>query len=145
MVSKASEDLPEPETPVTTVTRSWGMARDTFFRLFCRAPSTRSHRGCAIRYVLLRWKVYPRREARGNRAIARARRPPPSSLDRGGHRRYLLFANENYSHERRERSPGARPPPHRSPQGHPRGAAGDGVPSTAEWVHRMVRRRLSRV
>src|SRR5215467_12043802 len=107
MVSKASEDLPEPETPVTTVTRSWGMARDTFFRLFCRAPSTRSHRGCAIRHVLLRWEVYPRQQATGNRTIARARRPPPSPLDRGGPRRYRLTANENHSQKLRERPPGA--------------------------------------
>src|SRR5712691_1217060 len=57
-VSKAREDFPEPETPVMTVTRSWGMARETFFRLFCLAPSIRSQRGCAIRSVLLRWKVY---------------------------------------------------------------------------------------
>src|SRR5712692_2503411 len=57
-VSKAREDFPEPETPVMTVTRSWGMAREMFFRLFCLAPSIRSQRGCAIRSVLLRWKVY---------------------------------------------------------------------------------------
>src|SRR2546426_7455665 len=65
-VSKAREDLPEPETPVMTVTRSWGMARETFFRLFCLAPSIRSQRGCAIRSVLLRWKVYPTLPLPGN-------------------------------------------------------------------------------
>src|SRR6266852_5472765 len=66
-VSKAREDLPEPETPVMTVTRSWGMARETFFRLFCLAPSIRSQRGCAIRSVLLRWKVYLSMHRPGNR------------------------------------------------------------------------------
>ena len=42
IVSNASEDFPEPDTPVTTVTRSWGMATETFLRLFCRAPWIRS-------------------------------------------------------------------------------------------------------
>src|SRR2546430_14180447 len=50
-----------------TVTRSWGMARETFFRLFCLAPSIRSQRGCAIRSVLLRWKVYLSMHHPGNR------------------------------------------------------------------------------
>src|ERR1044071_3297355 len=40
MVSKASEDLPEPETPVTTVSFSTGMVNETFFRLLTRAPRT---------------------------------------------------------------------------------------------------------
>src|SRR5215470_9556556 len=100
MVSKAREDLPEPETPVITVTRSWGRATDTFFRLFCRAPSMRSHRGCAIRSVLLRWKVYPRRQGRSNH---QPRRP----LTEGKRREYGLFANENHSQEQR-RPPFAR-------------------------------------
>ncbi len=37
-VSKASDDLPEPETPVTTVSRSWGISSEMFLRLFWRAP-----------------------------------------------------------------------------------------------------------
>src|SRR5438309_3617419 len=41
MVSKASEDLPEPETPVTTVRRSCGISSDTFFKLWTRAPLMR--------------------------------------------------------------------------------------------------------
>src|SRR5438270_13431979 len=40
MVSKASEDLPEPDTPVTTVSLSTGMEKETFFRLLTRAPRT---------------------------------------------------------------------------------------------------------
>src|SRR5918912_3985580 len=40
MVSKASEDLPEPETPVTTVSFSTGMVNETFLRLLTRAPRT---------------------------------------------------------------------------------------------------------
>jgi hypothetical protein len=38
MMSKASVDLPEPETPVTTL-RAWcGSERVRFLRLFSRAP-----------------------------------------------------------------------------------------------------------
>src|SRR5580698_4104927 len=38
MVSKASEDLPEPETPLTTVSLPWGISQEMFFRLWVRAP-----------------------------------------------------------------------------------------------------------
>src|SRR5215813_13089113 len=38
MVSKASEDLPEPDRPVITTSRSRGRSRSTFFRLCSRAP-----------------------------------------------------------------------------------------------------------
>src|SRR5579884_323197 len=40
MVSKASEDLPDPETPVTTVRVLWGISKSMFFRLWTRAPRT---------------------------------------------------------------------------------------------------------
>src|SRR3989304_3901162 len=79
-VSKAREDLPEPETPVMTVTRSWGRAREMFFRLFCLAPSMRSQRGWGIGSDLLRCD-----------SIARSRRgaipPLPLPLPRAGERR----------------------------------------------------------
>src|ERR1700761_4739071 len=38
MVSNASEDLPEPETPETTVSRPWVRSQSMFFRLWVRAP-----------------------------------------------------------------------------------------------------------
>lgn len=38
MVSKASDDFPEPETPETTVSFPWGIAQSMFFRLWVRAP-----------------------------------------------------------------------------------------------------------
>src|ERR1700733_11607094 len=38
MVSKASEDLPEPETPETTVSLPWVKSQSMFFRLWVRAP-----------------------------------------------------------------------------------------------------------
>src|SRR5690348_8134444 len=40
MVSKAKDDFPEPETPVTTVRVLWGISKSTFFRLWTRAPRT---------------------------------------------------------------------------------------------------------
>jgi hypothetical protein len=40
MVSKTRDDLPEPETPVKTVNRRFGMSRETPLRLFSRAPRT---------------------------------------------------------------------------------------------------------
>src|SRR5215213_1695011 len=40
MVSKAREDLPDPERPVITVKRSRGMSTLMFFRLCWRAPLT---------------------------------------------------------------------------------------------------------
>ena len=40
IVSKTSELLPDPETPVNTVNRRFGMSRLTSRRLFSRAPRT---------------------------------------------------------------------------------------------------------
>src|SRR2546422_3665665 len=39
-VSKASEDLPEPERPVITTSRSRGISTSTLFKLCSRAPRT---------------------------------------------------------------------------------------------------------
>src|ERR1700712_2295728 len=41
MVPKTNELLPEPDTPVNTVSRRLGMSRLTSLRLFTRAPCTR--------------------------------------------------------------------------------------------------------
>ena len=40
MVPNTSDDLPEPETPVKTVSWRLGMSRETSARLFSRAPRT---------------------------------------------------------------------------------------------------------
>src|SRR5215471_5843553 len=40
MVSNARLDLPEPESPVTTMSLSRGNSTDTFFKLCTRAPCT---------------------------------------------------------------------------------------------------------
>src|ERR1700693_1083427 len=41
MVSNASDDLPEPETPVMTTRRLRGMSQEMLRRLCCRAPRIR--------------------------------------------------------------------------------------------------------
>src|SRR4249919_252749 len=41
MVSKASELLPEPDSPVITISRLRGRSRSMFFRLWVRAPRMR--------------------------------------------------------------------------------------------------------
>src|SRR6185436_8493473 len=41
MVPKTSDDLPDPDTPVKTVSRRLGMSTLTSLRLFSRAPWTR--------------------------------------------------------------------------------------------------------
>src|SRR4051812_31632354 len=41
MVPNTSDDLPDPETPVNTVSRRLGISTLTSFRLFTRAPWTR--------------------------------------------------------------------------------------------------------
>src|SRR3954471_19011389 len=41
IVPNTSELLPEPETPVNTVSRRFGISRLTSFRLLTRAPCTR--------------------------------------------------------------------------------------------------------
>src|SRR6266567_287040 len=38
MVSNTNDDLPEPDTPVTTVSRLCGIASETSLRLWTRAP-----------------------------------------------------------------------------------------------------------
>src|SRR5690348_4002604 len=41
MVPNTSDDLPEPETPVKTVSRRLGISTEMFLRLLTRAPWTR--------------------------------------------------------------------------------------------------------
>ncbi len=44
IVPNASDDLPEPETPVNTTSASRGTSTSTSFRLCSRAPRTRTNR-----------------------------------------------------------------------------------------------------
>src|SRR5579863_10426612 len=45
MVSKANEDLPEPDSPVKTTNWSRGISTERFLRLWTRAPCTRMVEG----------------------------------------------------------------------------------------------------
>src|SRR5260221_12326588 len=40
MLSKASADFPDPDSPVMTTSWSWGISMSTFLRLCSRAPRT---------------------------------------------------------------------------------------------------------
>ena len=55
MVPNTSDDLPDPETPVNTVSRRLGISTLTSFRLFSRAPWTRirSWLSARMRYISL--------------------------------------------------------------------------------------------
>ena len=44
MVSKASDDFPDPDGPVNTISRPRGRSRSTPFRLCCRAPRSTMER-----------------------------------------------------------------------------------------------------
>src|ERR1700722_10475756 len=78
MVSKASEDLPEPDSPVNTTSRSRGISRSTFLRLCSRAPRTAMTRGSRAflvgslagrflsnRSFIGKWLPFPRPSAAG--------------------------------------------------------------------------------
>src|SRR3979411_3091629 len=60
MVSKASEDFPEPDSPVNTTSWSRGISRSTFLRLCSRAPRIEITRA-------------PSKEARGDAGERRGR------------------------------------------------------------------------
>src|SRR5260370_6005263 len=56
MVSNASEDFPEPLTPVTTVMALCGISTLIFFRLWTRAPRTRMD-SCSVRTSVVAWVI----------------------------------------------------------------------------------------
>src|SRR6202035_5401055 len=81
MVSKASEDLPEPDRPVNTTSRSRGISRSISLRLCSRAPRmamTRGSRAFLVgslagrflskRSFIGKWLPFPRPAAAGYRA-----------------------------------------------------------------------------
>ena len=57
-MSLISEDLPEPETPVTQVNRPRGMRASMSLRLCWRAPSTTSHLPLPLRRWLGDWDSF---------------------------------------------------------------------------------------
>src|SRR6266536_1535322 len=131
MVSKASDDLPDPDSPVKTIRALRGRSRWTFFRLCSRAPRT-TRRSVTLRvslplcqggssnrprslYAATRQRLFPvvaplARSAPGAGTIT-AGRPSPWHGTQG-------FEEAGYGRLRpRPRRPG------RSPASLPRGAA----------------------
>src|SRR5205809_5698734 len=64
MVSKAKLDLPEPESPVTTMSLSRGISTEMFLRLCTRAPCTAMVVRAAARAVLEVIRRFPREDKR---------------------------------------------------------------------------------
>src|SRR4030095_5778354 len=75
MVSKAREDLPDPESPVITVRLLRGISRLIFFRLCWRAPRTTS----LVRPILRR--LPPQEPACYQAGLPALRRAPAPSSD----------------------------------------------------------------
>src|SRR5438128_11288036 len=86
MVSKASDDLPEPETPVMTTNLLGGMTTSMFLRLCSRAPRMTMESMVGRNLTVSTEGRFPgilvgRRRPR-RRAAARRRRPTESRLRR---------------------------------------------------------------
>src|SRR6266404_4273107 len=64
MVSKARLDLPEPESPVTTMSLSRGISTEMFLRLCTRAPCTAMVVRAAALAVLEVIRAFPREDER---------------------------------------------------------------------------------
>src|SRR4029077_10686639 len=75
MVSNASDDLPEPESPVNTTNLSLGIERVTFLRLCSRAPRI------VIWSVGIGTFVYPLFSRDGKRPAGGGDEPAPRPLD----------------------------------------------------------------
>src|SRR5688500_10993973 len=61
MVSKTSEDLPDPETPVTTVSSLCGMSTEIFFRLWTRAPRIDKKSSTTIKGIAAMERIFRKR------------------------------------------------------------------------------------
>src|SRR6266851_2561288 len=81
MVSKASDDFPDPESPVKTTSLSRGIVRSISFRLCSRAPRMTMSVCCATGFFDL--PTNPRPHATGLRLVPLARL-------RGGRRRQRI-------------------------------------------------------
>ena len=81
-MSKASDDLPEPESPVTTMSLSRGISTSMFFRLFTRAPFIIMAFLLVIAYGLR--KVFPVKGVKINRR--KIRKNPWTAVGQRGER-----------------------------------------------------------
>src|SRR5215469_10791547 len=75
MVSKASEDLPEPDRPVKTTSRSRGISTSMFLRLCSRAPRIAITRWPALRGSPLRGSLWRLARDWSNRSFMGSRVP----------------------------------------------------------------------
>src|SRR3546814_20726550 len=89
MVSKASDDFPDPDKPVITTSWSLGISTSTFFRLCSRAPRTEMvfcidtiFRGFVESQI-----VYGKRPADIDSYSENRHSPRPISASRGRHGR----------------------------------------------------------
>src|ERR1035441_8058258 len=81
MVSNASDDLPDPDTPVITVNFSWGMESEMFLRLWTRAPWILIKSSTGILIIRLRSFAPSRRAPRcHSRTRVLPEPPPPDAL-----------------------------------------------------------------
>ena len=105
MVSKASEDLPEPLSPVMTTRRSRGISTEMFLRLCSRAPMTamrsvgRGHLDCVVGEGVERTGRSPsavRMGVRCHRSAAPSAAPAYGAGSRNVPQRILVVPNEGW-------------------------------------------------
>src|SRR6266850_1029388 len=116
MVSNASEDLPEPDSPVITTSWSRGISRSTFLRLCSRAPRMTIRSLAMAVYYTARG---PRQGRGGKRRVGPHRAGPPGQAgavrgdrgerdqadERADQPRPAAVAGETGRHDRRRRQP----------------------------------------
>src|SRR6267142_2204332 len=116
IVSKASDDLPEPESPVITTSWSRGISRSTFLRLCSRAPRMTIRSLAIATYYTARG---PRQGRGGERRVGPHRAGPPGQVpavrgdrgerdhtdERADQARPAAVAGKTGRHDRRRRQP----------------------------------------
>src|ERR1700733_890496 len=94
MVSKASEDFPEPDNPVNTTSLSLGISTSTFFRLCSRAPrmviARRLEADWRRAFKISSMSAFPGAGKRGKRRVAGKR------SDASGHARNIGRTGINF-------------------------------------------------
>src|ERR1035437_1760726 len=95
MVSKASELLPDPETPLITVSFPWGISQEMFFRLCVRAPRMMmaSFKGKAPGEKARRRVPVPSARLRAQTAILHYRALGDPSPDSGRETHYRQYSD----------------------------------------------------
>src|SRR6266404_4743535 len=94
IVSNASEDFPEPLTPLTTVMALCGISTETFFRLWTRAPRTHS----------VSWFSWP--GAASEKVSCFAKRKPRQCVQQALSKPQIILRHETLGKSRFCQSPG---------------------------------------